>query len=183
MSKNTSKQITRKAKPDALAPYRAQAAIFIRLYFGKDTPAFLRDVLASWYTQLETASQVFWNYREIAEIALPIMLREADRRGIDIESPGSGLCLDALRESLAMRDERGERTPEPSEAQMLQREAQLDAEAIARIIDSPRVPDSIKEKLIDRFFEFTDDHSLAPEVIRAKFLLAVASQTEGSAAQ
>jgi hypothetical protein len=104
--KNTPKAKTNTTKRDPLAPYREQSKRFIKLYFGKDTPEFLHDVLASWYTQLESITQVFWNHKEIAEVALPLMLREAARRGIDVESSKSGLCFEALQESIFMHDRR-----------------------------------------------------------------------------
>jgi hypothetical protein len=178
--KNTSTPTKRKAKTDGLAPYREQARIFINLFFSNKTPAFLRDLLQEWYTELESLTQVFWNDRRIAEIALPLMLKKAADLRIDVEALDTGFMYDVACGFTPTRDNSQHMDDsELSEPYKLHRDLELDAEAVTRLITSPRVPESIKEKLVDRFLEFTDEHSLAPEVIRAKYLLAVASHAEG----
>lgn len=88
----TSKRKDSKAR-DPLAPYHKQAETFLRLYFGKETPAYVRDLLASWLTELEDDTQMLFNNREILTVAVPLMLREADRMGIDVDSAGSPFNL------------------------------------------------------------------------------------------
>ncbi len=152
--------------------YQLQAQRFIKLYFGRDTPAFVRDLLQSWLTQLESRTQVFFNHREIAEVALPLMLRKAERMGIDVENPESSLCIDALHESTTLNESQAEYEP-PSVAEGLVNELEADAEAIARIINSPRTPERIKGALSNALLEVTDGFNFAPDVIRAQYSLAV----------
>lgn len=151
--------------------YQIQAQRFIKLYFGKDTPAFVRDLLSSWLTRMESATQVFFNRKEIAEVALPLMLREAERMGIDVENPESSLCIDALHESLTLNESQAEYET-PSDRQRLISEIEADAEAISRILHSPHTPEHICNKLADALIEMTDGHQLAPDVIRAQYRLA-----------
>jgi hypothetical protein len=166
----------RQRAPKKTAPttdrYQLQAQRFIKLYFGRDTPAFVRDLLQSWLTQLESRTQVFFNHREIAEVALPLMLRKAERMGIDVENPESSLCIDALHESTTLNESQAEYEP-PSVAERLVSELEADAEAIARIINSPRTPERIKGALSDALLEVTDGFNFAPDVIRAQYSLAV----------
>ncbi len=98
-NKNTPKRKNSSKKTNPLAPYRDQARRFIRLYFDEGTPDFVHDLLSSWYNNLENKTQVFWNYREVAEIALPLMLQKAAAMGIDLESRDSDFCFDVLRDT------------------------------------------------------------------------------------
>ncbi len=161
--------------------HQQQAQRFIKLYFGRETPAFVRDLLSSWLTRMESATQVFFNHKEIAEVALPLMLRKAEQMGIDVESPDSSLCIDALHESLTLNESQAEYEP-PSDRERLINELEADAEAIARIINSPRTPERIKGALSDALLEVTDAFNLAPDVIRAQYSLAVLNdlRTQGN---
>lgn len=171
-----------KASPrDVLAPYRQQAQRFIKLYFGANTPAFVRELLAEWYTQLEGLTNVFWNDRRIAEIAIPIMLRKADSMGLDVEAVDSpfmdGILMDvglparSAREAYASEPE-----PRPDYA-MFER----DAEALAQILNSAFIPAAIKNQLGGIVLELSDDFNEAPGVLRAQWPLAMMKYWKGDA--
>jgi hypothetical protein len=193
--KNTSKQKTTATKTDSLAKYRAQAAPIIRILFdvNDDTPDFARDELYQILSELENQTQVFWNTREIAEVAIPWVLRAADQQGIDWQDHNSPFVIEALgykhKTRLDALWEERQQTREPeatSTPRNLQPELEKDAEALARLLNSPYVPEEIKDDLANRFLEFTDDFNLAPEVIKAQYPLAVLklrqeSEPEGGA--
>jgi hypothetical protein len=186
--KNTTKPAKRSKQSDSLAPFQKEAATLINILFDDDhgLPDFVVDEITELLTELEGETQTMWNNRAIMQEALPRMLKDAAEKGIDWRTRNSSFVnlhlgsLYATRRETAFEDRVEEETETARAAKHEAREAQLDGEAIARLISSPRVPDSIKEKLVDRFLEFTDDHSLAPEVIKAKYLLAIASHAEGS---
>lgn len=81
-------------KADSLAPFKAQAAPIIELLFDGKAPEFVSDLLHDWLTELENRTQIFWNTRAVCEIALPLMLREADQMGLELESAGSSFIED-----------------------------------------------------------------------------------------
>jgi len=174
---STPKRRTSAKKTTTTDHPQQQARRFIKLYFGKDTPKLVRDLLQSWLTQLENRTQCFWNHREIAEVALPLMLRKAERMGIDVEGPESPLCIDALNESLTLNESQTEYEP-PSDRERLISELEADAEALARIINSPRTPERIKGLLSDALLEVTDGFNFAPDVIRKQYTLALLALTE-----
>jgi hypothetical protein len=169
-SKKTAPKKTR--QPDPLKAYKADAKQIISLIYEQDTPKFILDILQEWLTGLENETQVFWNHRPILEIALPLMLREADESGIDYLGSDSRFNVAILQTVAAEQRDRRELREETTEEEILYREIQRDAEAIARIIKSPRVPEEIKVDLSNRFFEEAGSFSLAPEVIREQWTLA-----------
>lgn len=167
-------------KADPLAKYRKQARTFIDLYFGASTPDFVHDLLSEWYSQLENETQVFWNDRRIAEIAVPLMLKKAADMGIDAAATCSDFMfdtVDAWRDSVLHKtdyygDDK-EHTRKPTEDEILQAELEKDAEAIARITHSPHIPTSFKNRFTEAVTEITNQASDAPEVIRAQWPLAI----------
>ncbi len=92
--KSTPKRKARATKADSLAPFKEQAAPIIKLLFDGKAPEFVSDLLHDWLTELENRTQVFWNTRAVCEIALPLMLREADRMGLELVSPDSDFIED-----------------------------------------------------------------------------------------
>jgi hypothetical protein len=190
---STSKK--RQGKRDPLAPYRPQAQRIIKLYFGKDTPDFVRDLLGSFLNNMENETQVFWNKKEIREVALPLMLRELDRNGVDledIESRYSSAALSAFHDSLDCTDTGGEypftahgmvnsESGEKSEDEKLLDELLVDAQAISRIVHSKHTPPLLRSRLLESLDEIriADD---APEVIRVAYPLAVLRLQEAEGA-
>lgn len=102
LNNHTSNRKNGSTKPDPLAPYQKKARTFVNLYFNSSTPDYVKDVMSSWFMQLEQRVQMLWEDKQVIEVILPKMLREAERRGIETESPGSELCLGALRDSVAV---------------------------------------------------------------------------------
>lgn len=178
--KNTPSSKKRKAstqKRDHLAKYRQQARVFIRLYFGKDTPEFVRDLLSSWYSNLESETQIFWNVKEVAEVAIPLMLKAADEMGIDVEAPSSLVCVEALQECLAMH--KGDTVPDfIAERDKLQAELEKDAAAIAQLLNSPHTPTEIRNTLSEQVLGFTDFVGETEEVLLVQYPLAVTRTRE-----
>lgn len=84
-------------KTDPLKPYKQDAQKIIALLFDDDgTPGFVTDLLEEWLTELEGRTQVFWNRREIAAVALPLMFQAADEMGIDYMSQSASVVRDAI---------------------------------------------------------------------------------------
>lgn len=77
-----------------------------------------------------------------------------------------------LRDSRHYRAMRAGEQDEPTEREILMREIEGDAEAIARIVNSPRVPDEVKQQFSQNVLTFTDDYNEAPEVIREQWTIA-----------
>jgi hypothetical protein len=175
----TKKNGTSKAstKRDPLAPYREQARTFINLYFNDNTPDFVRDVLTSWLTNLESQTQVFWNHRDILEVALPLMLEKADRMGVDVEDRHSEFCLESLYDSLGLNDEEGRFKPEMRERtieEKLQEELARDGEAIARLLKSSHTPANVRDALSDALADvIASADSDSPEFLKTVYPLAV----------
>lgn len=173
--KNTSKTSKGSNQPDPLAKYRAQAAPLLRIMFDKSdgTPDFMRDEVYEILTELENATQVFWNTREIAEVAVPLMLQATDQMGINWQDHDSAFVTEALGD-LYNRRRKYER-PHPDESRdELREELEADAEAIARIMHSPHVPASLKNNLGDVLTEILNEClSTEPEVLRMTYPLAV----------
>ncbi len=92
--KSTPKRKARATKADSLAPFKEQAAPIIKLLFDGKAPEFVSDLLHDWLTELENRTQIFWNTRAVCEIALPLMLRAADRAGLELESADSSFIED-----------------------------------------------------------------------------------------
>lgn len=105
--KDTPKRRNSSTKKDPLAGYKERARKILDIYFSADTPEFVRDLLSSWLSQLEQETQVYFNVQEIADVALPLMLQEADRRHVAAESPSSPIVLAALIESESLNRMRG----------------------------------------------------------------------------
>jgi hypothetical protein len=193
--KNTSKQRTATTKTDPLAKYRNQAAPLIRILFDEDddTPGFMRDDLYEILTELENETQIFWSTKEIAEVAIPLLLQAAEQQGIDWQDHNSPFVTETLSSKHKTRldalwEERQQtREPEATSApHNLQVELAQDGEALARLLNSPHLPEQIKDDLANRFLEFTDGFNLAPEVIKAQYPLAILKlrqerEQEGSA--
>ncbi len=165
---------TPKKKQDLFNKYRKQAAPLIRMLFdtADDAPAFMRDQLFELLTALEGETQVFWNVKEIAAVAIPLMLQAADKQGIDWQGEHSPFVVRTLgglyRRRIDCRDDLNYTPPEDEDAR-LRAELLLDAQAIAHLLNSPTVPESIKSKLCDRTLEAMDGHQLDPEVIRVQY--------------
>ncbi len=173
-----SKAVTssKRRKVDSLPPYEKQARSFIDLYFGDDTPSFVRDLLSEWYSRLEEQTQVFWNDRRIAEIALPLMLEAADNMGIDVDAT----CSDFMSEVAGSWssgierkvDRYGDNEP-LTERQELMRELEKDAEAISRIMNSPHIPAEIHNALCDPLGNLAAPLHRNPDVLRVQYPLAM----------
>jgi hypothetical protein len=164
----------RRKKTDPLTKYRKLAAPLIRMLFdtADDAPAFMRDQLFELLTDLESETQVFWNVKEIAVVAIPLMLQAADKRGIDWQDARSPFIVRTLRGMYNCyfddNDDLNYTPPEDEDAK-LKAELLLDAQAIAHLLNSPTVPESIKSKLCDRTLEAMDGHAIDPEVIRVQY--------------
>jgi hypothetical protein len=167
------KQVTRSKKHDPLAPYRANARKLIELYFNPDTPAFVEDLLSSYFTRLEGDTQIFWNRREVLDILLPLWLEDIDRGdGIDILSCTHPAYIAALHESLSCNAPEDDISrPRPTRDD-LYTELERDAEALSRLIHSPHTPKEFRQRLLEMMDEvrLADD---SPEVIRVAYPLAV----------
>jgi hypothetical protein len=100
------------------------------------------------------------------------MLQEAARLGIDVEQAGAKLCMDALHETITVQTS-GDGLRPPTAAELLRREIEKDAEAIAQIINSPHVPEAIKHALSERVLEYMDSFNEHADVLRAQLPLAV----------
>ncbi len=181
MGKNTSvKKKSSTSKRDPLAPYREQAAPIIRLYFGKDTPDYISDLIADWCNELESKTQVFWNVEAICEVWLPCALKEAARMGIDPFSSGSEFLEDVaetwserLSFNLDYGKDEDEKTPW-DKTKDLRAKLERDADAIAHIMNSPTVPADIKNGLGDPLSDYTDGCiAESPEVLRVSYPLSV----------
>ncbi len=167
---------SKRRKVDSLAPYRKQARTFIDLYFGDGTPDFMRDLLSEWYSHLEEQTQVFWNDRRVAEIALPLMLEAADDMGIDVDAT----CSDFMSEVAGSWSSGIERKVDPygdneplTERQELMRELEKDAEALARIMNSPHIPVEIQNALGDPLGDLAAPLHKNPDVLRVQYPLAM----------
>jgi hypothetical protein len=165
-------------KRDPLAPFREQAEPIIRLYFSDSTPGFVRDLLSSWLSEIENETQVFWNRREILTVALPLMLREADAQGLDVLSRDGGFYLSALRDAAGCIESGIEHKREPTEREVLERELERDAAALARLLNSPHVPKQFKNDLGEIYMSFTTELSEAEDVVKAAWPVAVRASIE-----
>ncbi len=84
MSNNhTSTRKKGSTKPDPLAPYQKKARTYVNIYFNPNTPGYVKDVMSSWFTLLEGRLHMLWEDKQVIEIILPKMLREAERQGIE----------------------------------------------------------------------------------------------------
>lgn len=167
-------------KRNALEPYRQRAAQILNLYFNPRTPAFITDIISSWMTRLENDYQIHYaNSRAVAEVFLPLALQAADTDGVDVEDPHSGLCLEAFGECVSVNEPRDRYEREPTAREALTAELEKDAAAVARLINSPHVPSSIKNGLADAALTFMDSANEQPEVIKAQWTLAVLASMEG----
>jgi hypothetical protein len=173
------KQAPKKTTTTTTDRFQQQARRFIKLYFGRDTPAFVRDLLADWYTELESVTQMFWNDRRIAEIAVPLMLKSAADMGVDVESIDTRF-MSRIAETWSNQLQDYDELPR-SEPSGLLADLQVDAAAISRILNSATVPEEIKHHLAVRVHEYMDSQSEAPEVIKAQYPLAMIKhlQAEG----
>jgi hypothetical protein len=175
----------RTKKQDPLAPYRKQAAPIIRILFDEDddTPDFVVNELQEILTDLESATQVFWNTKEIAVVAIPLMLQAADRRGIDIFNSHSSFVSQSL--GGMYRRDCADDVPELSDFRRLQSDLEADAEAMSRVIRSPHTPTHIVELLTDAVNDVVynaDAESsraqihYAPDVLRASYSNTIRTQ-------
>jgi hypothetical protein len=160
-------------KRDPLALYREQAVPIIRLCFSNSTPAFLRDLLGSWLTVLENELQVFWNRREVLEIALPIMLAEADAQGLDVFSVSGGVFASALRESLDCSETGEAIKREPTEREVLERELRREADAFSVLIHSKHLPEDVRINIAEAYDYITDGYKDEPDAVRVAYVAAV----------
>jgi hypothetical protein len=174
------KPSVRKERKDPLAIYRQQAAPIVRLYFAGSTPAFVRDLLSSWLTSLENNFQIFWNRREVLEVALPIMLARADEEGLDVFGL-NGFYVSALRESIGCIETGEQISREPTAREILTAELQRDANALAQLLNSRHIPPAVLDVLSESVLTFMDSHNTQPEVLRAQWPLAVLATMEGEA--
>jgi hypothetical protein len=170
-AKNARKVSTKKKQPDPLKPYRAQSERILAMLFDDDsTPAFMRDLLSEMLSELESETQVYWNRREIAAIALPYMLEEAHAKGIDFFSERSEI-FSAAAYNLRQRIEHPDAPP--SEFEVVSDAMEADAAAIYRILHSPHIPEMVKRDLGDRVCEL-DLHPIDnAAVFRVAWPLAV----------
>jgi hypothetical protein len=163
-------------KADPLDKYRAQARTFIGLYFGDDTPPFVRDLLSEWYGQLENKTQVFWNDQRIAEIAIPLMLKKADDMGIDVGTLHSCFMSDVVKSwsgSVGRNGDADTYEGMRSAEQLLTHEFERDAEAFARLIHSENVPVEIRNNLGDMLATYTAKFYDSPEALKVSYPLAM----------
>jgi hypothetical protein len=171
-----SKGKKKQSKSDPLTLYKRDAKQIISMLYEQDTPDFILDVLQGWLTELENTTQVFWNHRQILEVALPLMLQAADEMGIDYLDKDSNFNFNVAQTVAAeLRDSRDYKlscNEEPTELDIVRREIEADAEALARILNSSRVPDAIKTPLEEAYLIFADDFNIAPATVRAQYARA-----------
>ena len=167
---------TKKKQPDPLKPFRQQSERVLALCFDDSTPAFIRDLTFEMLTELETEVQVYWNRREIAAIALPLMLEAAHEQGIDFFAERSEIFSNAAY-NIRQRVEHPD-TPTPSESEMLSDALEADAAAIYRILHSPHIPEMVKRDLGDRVCELDLHPTDNAAVFRVAWPLAVLKATK-----
>jgi len=159
---------------DDLKPYRQQSERILAMLFDDEgTPPFIRDLLFEMLNELESETQVFWNHRQVAAVALPIMLQTAHAQGTDFFAERSEIFSAAafnLRQQI-------ENPYPPAETRdeytRLYDELEADAAALSRILNSPRVPESIKGDLADTVIELVKHPVHDPAVLRVAYPLAV----------
>jgi hypothetical protein len=163
---------TKKKQPDPLKPFRQQSERILALCFDDDsTPDFIRDLTFEMLSELEGETQVYWNRREIAAVAIPRMLKAAHEQGIDFFSERSEI-FNAAAFNLRQRADSRITAP-PSESEQLQDEMEADAAAIIRILHSPHVPEMVKRDLGDRVCELDLHPTDNAAVFRVAWPLAV----------
>ena len=177
MSKKNSTRVQTHSstKLDPLAKYKAQAAPLIRIMFDDDddTPDFMRDELYEILSDVENQTQVFWNVREIAEVAIPLMLQAADEMGVDWQDHNSPFIVESLGSAYLLKreelwEERHKRhdTEAESESRKLQAELEKDAEALSRIIDSKYTDKQLRSAILNELDEIlTGTNDDAPVLI------------------
>ncbi len=175
MPKNSStprKVSTKKKQADLLKPFRQQSERILAMCFDDPaTPAFVRNLVFEMLSELESETQVYWNRREIAAIALPYMLEAAHHQGIDFFAESSEI-FSAAAYNLRQRAE----YPYPathSETESLSDELEADAAAIFRVLNSPHVPEDVRRDLGDRVCELDLHPTGNAAIFRVAWPLAV----------
>lgn len=171
--KSTKKPSARKQPTTIPRRFKQRADEIARLYFDPQTPDFIRDVIGSWLTQLENELQIFWNHPDVMRAALPLMLQKAEAVGLDAESAGSSITLDALHETVGVEETRRAISGPRSERDTLREELEADAAALARLLNSPYFPADIKHQLGSAVLELTDGFNEHAEVIKTQWPLAM----------
>jgi hypothetical protein len=134
------------------AKFRRDAAIIVNAVFGEDgtTPPFVRDLWHEYLSELESESQIgYWSDRRIAQVALPLMLQELDRQGVDYFAERNPVANDAFGNLHGRAQDLNPFTAASAARASLFAEYEQDAEAVARILNSPRLPEQIKQPLAD----------------------------------
>ncbi len=172
-------------QPDPLKPFRKQSKQILTMLDDESTPAFIRDLLYEMLNELESETQVFWNHREVSAVALPIMLQTAHAQGTDFFAERSEI-FSAAAFNLRQQIENPYPPAEPrDEYARYYDELEADAAALSRILNSPRVPDSIQSALSDAVCELIPHPVTNPAVMRVAYPLAVSEamkkKKEGSA--
>ncbi len=134
------------------AKFRRDAAIIVSAVFDEDdtTPPFVRDLWHEYLSELESESQIgYWSDRRIAAVALPLMLQELDRQGVDYFAERNSVAADAFGNLHGRAQDENPYAAARIERASTFEEYQRDAEAVARILNSPRLPEHIKQPLAD----------------------------------
>ncbi len=164
---------TKKKQLDTLKPFRQQSERIIGMLFDDEsTPPFLRDLLFEMLNELETETQIFWNCREVAAVAVPRMLKAAQEQGLDFFAERSEI-FNAAAYNIRQRAENPYPSPSPSESERLHDELEADAAALSRLLKSPHVPHAIQTALSDTVCEFISHPVSDPAVMRVAYPHAV----------
>jgi hypothetical protein len=115
------------------------------------------------------------------EVALPIMLQQADRDGVDVLNVDGQLCAQALGESVSVARSHELLNRVYSDDDILHAEIGRDAEAFARLINSRHLSQDIRSHIASVYDELTDIAMNNPDVIKAKYTAAMLEHAEGSA--
>lgn len=209
MGKNTLKRPKSSTKinktstrqPDPIpgrSPYqfKADELIFI-LFDDADMPEFVKDCVSSFISNLEGHADVL-NYRSVLQVALPLMLKEVCPDPSDLDSlfdSDSPVALDAYFDSADTNDREGRlcftvngmaKRGEESEDEKLKSELESVADALARILHSPHVPNEIKNRLGSALCDLFNTANVTietPELLKAGFPLVIKNFMEGGASR
>ncbi len=182
MRKHDTPNRSKGSTKDDLTSYEARASNIINLMFDGDTPSFVISLLRSWLTELENETQIFYNVREVAEVALPLMLRRADELGLDPENAESRFTrgvVQCLEGYLDINGERAETIDEPERntiADKRHAEWRTVAAHYAEVLFNADTPRPLRDALADMLVETMNQASVSvvdPELLPITYPLAM----------